>query len=232
MRLLIWDFDGTLGYQKRGYFSESIVHVIREIDPETTITAEQIRPYLRTGFPWHTPEQPHLDISSAEQWWERLYPIFQRAVEGAGFTADRAAACARKVRAVYTEPGCWELYEDTLPALERLSSRGWIHVILSNHVPELPDILHRLGLDNYLGAIFCSAQTGYEKPHPNAFSMVLAAYPDANPVWMIGDNPEADFAGARRCGLRAILVRKPHPGIEQFGIDLNAVEKILEQNPF
>ncbi len=33
MKLLIWDFDGTLGYQKRGYFSESIVRVIRETEP-------------------------------------------------------------------------------------------------------------------------------------------------------------------------------------------------------
>jgi len=47
---------------------------------------------------------------------------------------------------------------------------------------------------------------------------------------MIGDNPEADIAGARRCGLRALLVRKPHPGIEPFALDLSAVEKILEQN--
>jgi FMN phosphatase YigB (HAD superfamily) len=47
---------------------------------------------------------------------------------------------------------------------------------------------------------------------------------------MIGDNPDADIAGARRCGLRAILVRKPHPDITPFAPDLSAVEQILE-NP-
>jgi putative hydrolase of the HAD superfamily len=228
MKLLIWDFDGTLGYQKRGYFSESIAQVIRETNPETTITVEHIRPYLRTGFPWHNPEQPHLDISTADQWWERLHPIFQLAFEGAGFTAARAAECARKVRMIYTEPGNWALYEDTLPVLQRLASLGWSHVILSNHVPELPDILHHLGADNYLEAIFCSAQIGYEKPNQNAFKVVLAAYPEANPIWMIGDNPEADFAGARKSGLHAILARKPHPGITPFAADLFSVEEILK----
>ena len=228
MKLLIWDFDGTLGYQKRGYFSESILQVIRETNPETTITVEQIRPYLHDGFPWHSPEKPHPDICTADQWWERLYPVFQRAFEAAGLDASQASENSRKVRAVYTETGSWVLYDDTFPVLQRLANRGWIHVLLSNHVPELPDILHQLGLDNYLEAIFCSAQTGYEKPNPNAFRMVLAAYPEANPIWMVGDNPQADFAGARANGLRAILARKPHPGIEPFANDLSAVEKILE----
>jgi HAD superfamily hydrolase (TIGR01549 family) len=202
--------------------------VIREIDPENKITVEQIRTYLRNGFPWHTPEQPHLDIFTAEQWWEGLYPTFQRAFEAANFEAIRAEECSRKVRPVYTNIGNWALYDDTIPALQNLASRGWTHAVLSNHVPELPDILRQLELGDYLDRIFCSAQIGYEKPHPDAFKTVLAAYPEANPTWMIGDNPEADFAGARRCGLRAILARKPHPGIELFAPDLFTVEEILE----
>jgi putative hydrolase of the HAD superfamily len=228
MKLLIWDFDGTLGYQKRGYFSESIFQVIREINPQTTITIEQIRPLLRGGFPWHNPEKPHLDIRTADQWWERLNPVFQRVFEAAGLDGAFNAEYSKKVRAIYIEPSNWALYEDTIPVLERLASLGWMHVLLSNHVPELPGILNQLGLDHYLEAIFCSAQIGYEKPNPNAFRMVLAAYPAANPVWMIGDNPQADYAGARAIGLRAILARKPQPGIEPFAIDLYAVEGILE----
>ncbi len=128
---------------------------------------------------------------------------------------------------MYTEASNWALFDDTLPALQRLASLGWSHVVLSNHVPELPDILRYLGVENYLEAIFCSAQIGYEKPNPNAFRIVLAAYPEANPIWMIGDNPEADFAGARGNGMRAILARRPHPGIEPFALDLLKVEKIL-----
>ncbi len=105
MKLLIWDFDGTLGFQKRGYFSESIARVIREIDPETSITVEQIRPYLRAGFPWHSPEQPHLDISTADQWWERLYPIFQRAFEAAGFDSGIIIMNPQEGARCYTAPG-------------------------------------------------------------------------------------------------------------------------------
>jgi putative hydrolase of the HAD superfamily len=231
VKLLIWDFDGTLGYHTRGYFSEAILQVIREIDPQSSMTVEQIRPYLRPGFPWNTPEQPHLDIVTADQWWERLYPFFQQVFEAAGINHNQTVESFKKARAVFTAAQNWALYEDTRLALQRLASQGWCNIMLSNHIPELPEIAHELGLDNYLEAIFCSAQIGYEKPNPNAFRIVLAAFPEANPIWMIGDNPVADFAGAREIGLRAILVRKPHPGIEPFAIDLKAVEQILEQNP-
>jgi len=78
--------------------------------------------------------------------------------------------------------------------------------------------------------LLCSAKIGYEKPNPDVFRIVLAAFPSANPIWMIGDSPEADIAGARRCGLRAIFVRKPHPAFTPFAPDLSAVEQILE-NP-
>lgn len=115
--------------------------------------------------------------------------------------------------------------------MQRLASQGWISVSLSNHTPELPEILRQLGLDKYLDAIFCSAQTGYEKPNLKAFQIVLDAFPGANPVWMIGDNPEADIAGARAAGLHTIMVRKPNPGVEPYAADLIAIEEILEQSP-
>jgi putative hydrolase of the HAD superfamily len=57
-----------------------------------------------------------------------------------------------------------------------------------------------------LTRIFNSAETGYEKPHPHAFQMVLDAFPDATVLWMIGDNIEADVAGAQALGIPAILV--------------------------
>jgi FMN phosphatase YigB (HAD superfamily) len=56
--------------------------------------------------------------------------------------------------------------------------------------------------------VFCSAHTGCEKPHPEAFRAVLRAWPGAAPVWMIGDSPGADIEGARAIGLSALLVRR------------------------
>ena len=94
-----------------------------------------------------------------------------------------------------------------MPALKQLQDVGWTHVILSNHVPELPDIVTTLGLSPYITRIFTSALLGYEKPHPQAFRYVLDELHNPAVVWMIGDNPEADIAGAEASGIPAILVR-------------------------
>ena len=74
--------------------------------------------------------------------------------------------------------------------------------MLSNHVPELGQIVSGLGLDRHIETVLCSAVTGYEKPHQEAFAAALGLRGDGEPVWMVGDNPEADVEGARRRGAR------------------------------
>jgi ribonucleotide monophosphatase NagD (HAD superfamily) len=46
------------------------------------------------------------------------------------------------------------------------------------------------------------------KPAPAYFDAALAAL-DADPelAWMVGDDVEADVAGAQACGMRTVLVR-------------------------
>jgi putative hydrolase of the HAD superfamily len=77
-------------------------------------------------------------------------------------------------------------------------------------------------------AAFSSASIGYEKPHPAIFRRALAAIPAAGPVWMIGDNPVADVAGAEALGLPAILVRRSARGVRWQSPDLAGVVAILE----
>jgi putative hydrolase of the HAD superfamily len=79
--------------------------------------------------------------------------------------------------------------------------------VLSNHVPELHGLIDGLGLAPHLDDVFSSGLTGYEKPHPEAFRMVLAACGNPTQAWMVGDNPHADVEGAEGVGLPAILVR-------------------------
>ena len=77
--------------------------------------------------------------------------------------------------------------------------------------PELPELIDRLGLRDLITAVHCSARTGVEKPHPQAFETVFAQFPGARAGWMIGDSWRADVQGALAVGLRAILVRSKHP---------------------
>jgi putative hydrolase of the HAD superfamily len=227
LRTLIWDFDGTLGYRKGGLFGASLLEVVQRVAPNAEVTHDQIRPYLQSGFPWHMPERPHLEIKSSEQWWEKLYPVFERALEGIGFDASQARSMAREARAVYTNPERWLLFDDVIPTLDLLASSGWRHVILSNHVPELRDIVQHLSLEAYIVRVFNSAETGYEKPHQRAFQIVLENSPDSEVFWMIGDSMSADIAGAESVGIPGILVRRHHRDAEHYCESLSQVPSIV-----
>jgi putative hydrolase of the HAD superfamily len=134
---------------------------------------------------------------------------------------------AGQFRHRYTDLTRWRLFPDTLPTLNTLSANGWRHIVLSNHVPELPEILRHLGVIDQVVAVFNSAQTGYEKPHPQAFRYVLDFIGDAETVWMIGDNYVADVLGAEAVGIPGILVRKAHPEARYGCMELGEVTHII-----
>ena len=115
-----------------------------------------------------------------------------------------------------------------MPTLEQLSALGWTHLVLSNHVPELRQIIHFLELDKYISQIFNSAETGYEKPHRQAFMTLLAALDEIETIWMIGDNMESDILGANAVGLSGILVRKFHAKTKYYCNTLKQISEIIE----
>ena len=135
---------------------------------------------------------------------------------------------AHQVRPIYCNPARWRLFDDTLPALDELSARGWTHVILSNHVPELAEFVSALALDTRIAAIFNSATVGYEKPHPEIFREALAFVGNGGPTWMIGDNYVADILGAAAVGVPGVLVRQPHDRARFFCADLRHIGTLIE----
>ncbi len=216
MKLLIWDFDGTLAFRE-GLWSSAVADVARAHIPECQAVREDFLPHLQSGFPWHCPEISHTDIVSAEAWWLQLSPVIAGAlVKGAGVSAGQAERLVPVVRASFVDPQHWALFDDVLPCLEALTQAGWTHVVLSNHVPELPLLVEALGLTPHIAQTFNSATLGYEKPHPKSFSSVLEAFPDAAHTVMVGDNYVADVQGAEAMGLSAILVRRPNASATTF----------------
>lgn len=207
MRTILWDFDGTLGYRD-GMWSGCLVEVLDEQEPGHAWCVDDFRPSLRDGFPWHAPDVPHPELATPDAWWGPVESILAAAYGNVGYDEERSCALAAFARARYVDPTHgWRLFDDTLPLLSRLREEGWRHVILSNHVPELDGIVEALGLGDLIDAIVNSARTGYEKPHPEAYAAARAAAGDPDELWMVGDNPVADVAGAEAAGIRAILVR-------------------------
>ncbi|HBR01450.1 MAG TPA: HAD family hydrolase, partial [Ruminiclostridium sp.] len=86
---------------------------------------------------------------------------------------------------------------------------GYRNIILSNHIPELPEIAESLGLMELVEICITSAKVGFEKPNPQIFRYALELTGHPEELWMVGDNIVADVGGAEAVGMKAILVRKP-----------------------
>ncbi len=108
---------------------------------------------------------------------------------------------------------------DTLPVLDQLASRGdCTRSILSNtgfiKGRTLRPVLDALGIGQYLDFQLYSDEIGMSKPHPGAFGTMLerasglrksrVLTPDN--VLHVGDNPQADGAGARASGIPHLLI--------------------------
>lgn len=226
-RVIFWDFDGTLA-ERPGLWSSCLLEVLDERMPGHGITRKAISVGLADGFPWHRYETPHPELCDPDVWWRTIGAVLVHALTNAGVPPTEAQAALPRFRSRYSDPAIgWRLFDDSLFALETTASAGWRNVILSNHIPELAMIVSGLGLDRYIDAVFSSALTGFEKPHPEAFRHALREMESPAVAFMVGDNQTADISGAEAIGLPAILVRRP--GAARLRSDglAGAVELIL-----
>jgi putative hydrolase of the HAD superfamily len=226
-RVIFWDFDGTLAHRP-GNWSGVMAEVLLADDPGCSISEEHLRPILRSGFPWHTPEVPHLHLCDAEAWWRAAELSFARHYGAVGIVPERAERLAQAVRSRYVDPSGFSLYDDTLPVLRALRESGWRHRVISNHVPELGYIAAAMGLNGLIEHITNSAEVGYEKPHPEIYRLALKAAGNPEGAWMVGDNVLADVLGAEQAGLRAILVRRADAQACLACADLHGAMEIIE----
>lgn len=201
---VFWDFDGTLAFRE-GLWGGCLLELLDEELADHGLVRGQID--LSSGFPWHTYDVAHPELADPERWWEMMTSLLSTAMVRAGVDAAPARRVAGSFRDAFLEPGAWHTFGDTTAALQEAKGRGWVNVILSNHVPELDRIVYGLGLSDLVEGVVTSAATGFEKPHPDAYRAAFEIAGSVSTGWMVGDNPLADVAGAERAGLSAILVR-------------------------
>lgn len=101
-----------------------------------------------------------------------------------------------------------ELFEDALPALERLSARYPV-VALSNGNADV----HRVGIGEHFRASISAREFGIGKPDPRIFHAAAhAAGVMPEEVLHIGDDAHLDGVGALRAGMQLAWVnRADHP---------------------
>jgi HAD superfamily hydrolase (TIGR01549 family) len=109
-------------------------------------------------------------------------------------------------------------YDDARPALATARHHGARIVVVSNWDVSLLEVLERVGLAPLVDAVVTSAVVGAAKPDPAIFEHALAlAGVGPDRARHVGDSLSEDIAGARACGIPAVLLRRDgsrEPGVE------------------
>lgn len=111
-RVVLWDFDGTLA-QRPGRWSQCLVETIAQVDPSTLLTADDVKPGLRDGFPWHRHDERRPQLNDPDEWWSALTPLLVNAYLRADVDRQIAAAAAELIRTTYVDPTAWTIYSRT-----------------------------------------------------------------------------------------------------------------------
>ena len=226
-RVILWDFDGTLAFRP-GLWTGAILEALDTHKPGHGIQPQELRPFLQHGFPWHRADIPHPQLLVSETWWASVEGLLARAITGLGFPPEEATELAKQAHFRYIDPYSFRLFIDTHPALTRLANSGWRHILLSNHVPELWEIVEGIGLANLIGCVLSSAKIGFDKPHPEAFATAVKMAGNPEQILMVGDNPDVDVLGAEAVGIPAILVRRNDSRVRRYAPDLNTLVDLVE----
>ncbi len=121
------------------------------------------------------------------------------------------------------------VYEDAVPALQRLREAGFRLGVISNATHDLPGGLEELELARYFEVVTYSYEVGAEKPDPHIFRTALARLGvQAGRAAHVGDSYEADVVGARGAGLLAFLIRREDEGSHPDCVVLRSLGEIVD----
>jgi len=205
-KVIFWDFQGTLAHNEY-MISKAIHRVLNTNEPSSLIDMEDLKKLKIGGMPWQQPEGNYKHLAGRVQWWKYVEEIFKETYKNLGFSEFKAKKYAEETHNELVKPDGFKLYGDTIDALDYFKLNGWRNIIISNHVPELPNIVSSLGLEKYIELTISSGNVGFEKPNPKIFEITkeMAGFPKY--MWMIGDSVLADVKGPEKAGMKAVLVR-------------------------
>jgi putative hydrolase of the HAD superfamily len=225
---ILWDFDNTLAYRD-GMWSRSFIEVLNQ-NGYTDYAYDDVRKYFGTGFPWHRHTEGHDEYFNGQNWWDYVNSLISDAFFDVGVTDKNIIKkLTLEFKVEYLRPDAWYLYDDTIKTLQHSIDKGYSNIILSNHVPELEELVKGLGIEKFFIAVINSAVVGYEKPNPKIFEEVLKLERNEK-YYMIGDNYTADIKGSLDFGFDAILVHKDNVNnYEKYSINLDGIWQYINK---
>ncbi|HEY6168373.1 MAG TPA: HAD-IA family hydrolase [Verrucomicrobiae bacterium] len=109
----------------------------------------------------------------------------------------------------FAEPDAWRVFDDVLPVLDALASRGVRLGVVSNWDERLKPLLRRLKLHQHFETVVVSCDVGATKPSPSIFTHALrrlGVEPAA--ALHVGDGVREDVEGARAAGMASVLLAR------------------------
>ena len=156
----------------------------------------------------------------------------RRIIEGMGGTGDRLTACAEEVYAEWAACQHFFLYDDVTPALRELAARDLKLGLISNSHRCLASFQQHFELHGLIAAAISSSEHGYMKPHRSIFDAALKLVGvSAAEAVMVGDSFPHDIEGARRVGMRGILVHRSPEWEAPHDPDVPVIKDLSELAP-
>jgi putative hydrolase of the HAD superfamily len=164
---------------------------------------------FKTADPCVFPGATSAEIPAKEyQWWRKINQrTFTRLDKIADFS-DFEGFFA-ELYCYFATAAAWEVYPDTLVALDRWQKQGFTLGIVSNFDTRLYSVLDALDLRKYFSSVTISTEAGAAKPSTAIFQQALSQHNySANNAWHIGDSETEDYQGATAAGLKAWLLQR------------------------
>jgi len=201
------------------------------------VTPESIRPSFRTALKEVQASSPvYRHINGVHGWWTE---VVRKTAVGAG--ADPLAVeealpeiVPRLMKRFSSKEG-YKLFDDVIPTLNALREIGLRTGLVSNADIRMRDVLADLGVLDFMDPCVLSELEGVEKPATQIWDKALersAVWKARSEVIHVGDELEADYRGAERAGLVALLLRREGVAgdgeVKEVGEDMAGVRVVKD----
>ncbi len=136
----------------------------------------------------------------------------RRIIEGMGGRGPSVDVVAREIYDEWAACSHFTMYDDVPDVLRALHASGLKIGLISNSHRCLSSFEAHFELRGLFAVAVSSVEHGYMKPHRSIFEAALrGAGVDASEAVMVGDSLTHDVDGARRLGMRGVLVARSGP---------------------
>jgi putative hydrolase of the HAD superfamily len=155
----------------------------------------------------------------------------RRIIEGMGGSGPAVDAAAREIYDEWAACRHFTMYDDVPDVLREIHAAGIKIGLISNSHRCLASFQTHFELEGLFDVTVSSIEHGYMKPHRSIFEAALkGVHVQPAEAVMVGDSLTHDVDGARRLGMRGVLVARSGPPVDAPD-DVPVIQSLRELLP-